>query len=156
MDTLHTCRQTFRHAGRWIHFTHAGRHSGMQAEGYNFHIQADIPACRQMVTLYTCRQTFRHAGRWLHMYADMQACRQMVTHAGRYSSRDTYGYTWRQMTIQYTWRQMAPMGGKRLHMKADGYACRWLQMETDGCTWRVMAKTLTIKANFKKKKNRTI
>ncbi len=85
MAKPYTCRQTFRLAGRRIHFTHAGRHSGMEADGYT----------------YTCRQTFRHAGRWLHMYmyADMQAWRQVVTHAGRHSIMETVGFTWRPMAI---------------------------------------------------------
>jgi hypothetical protein len=47
MDTLYTCRQTFRHAGRWLHMyadmqawrqvvTHAGRHSIIETDGYTW------------------------------------------------------------------------------------------------------------------------
>jgi hypothetical protein len=95
MNTLFTFRQTFRHGGRsrWIHFSHSGRQSGMEADGYTLHMQADIQACRQMATHvsrhagmqadgYTCEEACRHGGRWLRMQVDIQAWRQMATHGG--------------------------------------------------------------------------
>jgi hypothetical protein len=118
-QTTNPCRQTFRHGGRWLHHTHAGRHSGLQADGYALHMQADIQECRQKDTLFTFRQTFRHAGRWLHMDADDYTLRQLVTHACKHSIIETDGYTWRQMAIQ---------GGRWLHMQADIQA--WRQMAT--------------------------
>jgi hypothetical protein len=114
------------HSGRQkdIQPTHAGRHSGMEADGYTLHMYADIQACRQMDTLYTCRQTFRHAGRRIHF-----------SHSGRHSGMEADGYTLHMRADIQACRQMA----KCTCMQTCRHGGRWLHMQVDILSWRQMA-----------------